>query len=955
LPNKRLEDLIFKEFNSSLGRYEFLPRKEFGSINHIEFEKADEGNGFGLNMIGLDIHDDYTHTNPKIQTLRRVINSIIAYQPKSKVDNFIRDNVLPAIPVDLQKVSTITNKIESIQKETDEIVAHQQSLIDVLRAGETAKIDRERYDINIGVTKLHEMNQTKENSEKLSSEAQTAAMKLQMEEANLVSLNETLDMEKEQRLKIKQSINDNGGAILTGYQTDYSNNEKKLNELEDDYKKSEDSCKNVISIMGIMKDHGVAILNEDILRNLLDENTDHFVKLDTMASFKKLVIEERDKANKLHAKKSIERDNLIGLKKQISNDLNTLNQHNLDSVVEPGALNLKNAINREFDRQNIPARAKFLFENIIGLTDELWRSSLEAYFGGTRFHVLVPTKYYEDAFNVFKNINGKGVLVKTNLLESEDVTLAANSIVEIISVEENLTKKYLHYLYGRVLQCDEESIKTAKNGLTKTGILSSRLSDKKINLNIDGYCLGKEAFRINIDRKTKELQGIESQIVALDNEMNEINDYSTSCNPSMFEKITYEIRIEINQINGKIIELKRKIEELTSTMETNTQFITLLSQQKENDEKIASISSLVSKSIKDIQTLKDASTIADRDSLTASIALNNAERDYNTFIGNHEDLEERIVKTKLVPVEQTVDRNRRFANESEKKFFEILVSHDNKWHERYGDTYSDEVIAKYKDKGNELEIKDIVAKRQNLEEQHRAMNHVFKTEFVTAIANNISSGTHILDDLSMKLKTLDFSSEYSFKYRDIPDDKMCSILKLGEYQKESVNILFYANEEKRQEMERLEKDLEGYLKEIIEKNDTLEMDRLSDYRQYMTYDLEIQHEKYGDKKVSLKREIQTESGAGTQIPYLIILAASLMTVYDKGLPTCARLMLIDEPFEKMGEENVNIMMNFLKNNFQIIMCAPDTQLRLLSAHCDQLITVYIEGKGHTRIYSERKL
>jgi uncharacterized protein YPO0396 len=234
------------------------------------------------------------------------------------------------------------------------------------------------------------------------------------------------------------------------------------------------------------------------------------------------------------------------------------------------------------------------------------------------------------------------------------------------------------------------------------------------------------------------------------------------------------------------------------------------------------------------------------------------------------------------------------------------------------------------------------------------MNHTFKTEFVTAIANNISSGERILTDLSMKLKTLEFSSEYSFKYKDIQDDKMSAILSLGNYQKESVNILF-STEEKRQEMESLEVELEEYLKEIIDKNDTAEMERLSDYRQYMTYDLDIKNEKYGDKKVSLKKEIQTESGAGTQIPYLIILAASLMTVYDKGLPNCARIMLIDEPFEKMGEENVNVMMKFLKYNFQIIMCAPDTQLRLLSTHCDQLNTVYIEGKGHTRIYGERKL
>lgn len=953
LPNKRLEDLLFKELNSS-GQYEFLPRKDFGIKNNIEFEKADEGNGYGLDMIGLDIHDDYTHTNPKIQTLRRVINSIIAYQPKAKIDDFIRNNVLPANPVDLKKVSKITDKIESIQKEIDEIVVHQQSLQAVVRAGETAKSDRERYDVNIGVTKLETMNKTRSDSERLKLEAQNAATRLQMEEDNLSSLNITLDLKKEERLQIKQSINENGGSLLTSYQTDYSNKETSLKNLEEDYRKSIVACEKVVSIMEIIESRGTSIAQGNILRNLHDINIKTIDKLNAMASFKILVTEERDKAHRFLAKISNEYDELSKYKRQISNDLITLNRHNLEPLVETGALNLRNIINKEFEKQNIPCKAKLLFENIIGITDETWRNALEAYLGGTRFHVLVPARHYDIAFNIFKGINGKGTLIKTNLLEKKDVILSSGSIVELISVEENLTKKYLQYLYGRVLRCDEEGIKTAESGLTKTGILSSRLSDKKINLSVDGYCLGKEAFQINIDRKTLELQGVEQKISVLENKMNEIHDYISSCNTSSLENISYEINILISSINQEMIALKQKIERLESTMKSNTQYFALLSQQNENKEQIRHIENLVTKSIKDIQTLKNASIIADRDATSANITANNAEREYTVFINNHSELVERIIKTKLVPVDQTVERNLRLANESEKKFFEILVSHDNKWKERYGDTYSDEVIAKYKDKANELEIRDIVKKKQNLEEQHRAMNHTFKTEFVTAIANSVSNGVRILNDLSMKLKTLDFSSEYSFKYRDTPDDKMCAILKLGDYQKESINLLF-SSEEKRQEMEGVEKELEEYLKEIINKNDNVEMERLSDYRQYMTYDLEIQNEKYGDKKVSLKKEIQTESGAGTQIPYLIILAASLMTVYDKGRPDCARLMLIDEPFEKMGEENVNIMMHFLKNSFQIIMCAPDTQLRLLSSHCDQLNTVYIEGKGHTRIYGERKL
>lgn len=435
--------------------------------------------------------------------------------------------------------------------------------------------------------------------------------------------------------------------------------------------------------------------------------------------------------------------------------------------------------------------------------------------------------------------------------------------------------------------------------------------------------------------------------------MKEFSEYSSMCHISSVDDIDFDIKAELVEMKSQIASLQLKIKELSTSMKKNNEIAILLEQQRKNDAEILEIENNLASFRKKLQQLRDAQLIIERDAENAKVKAEEAVIDYDSFIHTHIELEERILSAKQPPINDTIERNRRRAVELEKKFKDEVILHGGRYNnEIYGNELGDEVIVKFKDKAKELEIKDLAIKRQNLEDQRRAMNHTFKTEFVTAIANNVSDCILTLNTLSLKLKTIGFSSEYSFKYSKETDSKMFAILKLGEYQKDSVTILDFMNLEKVQEMEQLEAELEEYLKEIIDKNDEAEMKRLSDYRQYMTYDLEIKNEKYGEEKVSLKKEIQTESGAGTQIPYLVILTASLMTVYDKGIPNCTRLMLIDEPFEKMGEENVKTMMSFLKDNFQLIMCAPDTQLHLLSKYCDQINAVHQMEGGRTRMFEE---
>ncbi len=91
------------------------------------------------------------------------------------------------------------------------------------------------------------------------------------------------------------------------------------------------------------------------------------------------------------------------------------------------------------------------------------------------------------------------------------------------------------------------------------------------------------------------------------------------------------------------------------------------------------------------------------------------------------------------------------------------------------------------------------------------------------------------------------------------------------------------------------------------------------------------------------------SGAGTQIPYTLILSAALSMLYNARVNS-VRLIFIDEPFEKMSDHNIKLMLDFFKaQNFQVIFCAPPNRLESIGSECGVIIPLLKLKKEDMRI------
>ena len=123
-----------------------------------------------------------------------------------------------------------------------------------------------------------------------------------------------------------------------------------------------------------------------------------------------------------------------------------------------------------------------------------------------------------------------------------------------------------------------------------------------------------------------------------------------------------------------------------------------------------------------------------------------------------------------------------------------------------------------------------------------------------------------------------------------------------------------------------------------------ELIKLTDYRNYMSYDIEI---KYKDDTTALFSKVSREkSGGETQTPFYVAMAASFLQLY-KGINLSSDsigLILFDEAFDKMDDARIMAMMEFYnKLDLQLIIAAPPQKIEPITPYVNTVLLAIKAG------------
>ena len=139
-------------------------------------------------------------------------------------------------------------------------------------------------------------------------------------------------------------------------------------------------------------------------------------------------------------------------------------------------------------------------------------------------------------------------------------------------------------------------------------------------------------------------------------------------------------------------------------------------------------------------------------------------------------------------------------------------------------------------------------------------------------------------------------------------------------------------------------------------NNENELKKLTDYRNYMSYDISVN---YKDGSTALFSKICREkSGGETQTPYYVAMAASFIQLYRGGISSDSiGLILFDEAFDKMDDARIVSTMKFFnKLNLQLIIAAPPQKIEPIAPYVNTtLLVMKLGNSGIVEDYKNEKL
>lgn len=952
LDGKRIADISFVyEEDSLIKPYDASGfQKKYG----VQMKTKKEGITLFMQMIGLKL--PYQEV-PKYQ---RKLRNIMAYNPAAKIQEFIKESVLEEHDINFDKLKEAKKNIEQINGSLEQINQELQDLDSILadydehdKKAVQLKIDDIKIKYKDLVQCQRDIWEAEELIKRSSITCETLGKKIEEQNQEIDDIDKIYSETRRALLDLDVSK-----AIEASKQL-IDTYEKQLTKLNDERERLEIFQQKMKEIIVQLSEMGVTIQNDNVLGRLTSKSLEVAEKQRFIDSLKEEVQECRDtlieknillkKELEIVQNECIEQNNIIE-----SCNKNRMDYSNVQEQVE-----LIKEINRELLKHGINEEAHMAYEYVIELEDENWRNAIEAFLGVHRYAVIVS----KDAFDVANAVLDKSryryvELVNTKRLMSKVMDCEKDSVFYYLSVQNETAANYFKFWLGRIHAVNIENVPDYDNAMSMEGKLSRNMAVTYINTRkIRSYCLGSQAIELNRRAAEKRLHELEKKEKEILLEQRSVQDKSKYLQDgiSCFKEFNLNSHKEWADVSVDLNNEKGHYKELLEAQKNNAEFMALnervsvLGNQleikkknlEENIKQKIILETTVSEKKKLVKDLKEKEiekqAELNKERIVGNSSVEKAIEEYDQYLsGDNQNggLMARATK-------ERVDRR---VRELEGNIIGKEQAYNNRKQEVDKLPIGLEYEADYQRRRGKIWIDDLQGIQQKLKEQTITYERIFKREFVLNIYNTAKDAKDDISDINKELRKLQFSTKYQFDVKMLNDNSdYAKILRYAEYLQETNNmsdgqmtftsLMSYENDE----VETREREIRDIINKNIDHNDIAEIKKFADYRNYMSYEIIINNDEVKDGKLS--KQVGYNSGAGTQIPYTLILSAALSMLYNVRVNS-VRLIFIDEPFEKMSDHNIKLMLDFFKNqNFQVIFCAPPNKLESIGSECGVIIPV----------------
>ena len=962
---KTLKDLDFTY--EEKGQEKPYDASDFQKKNGLKLKNKKDGITLFMQMTGLKL------PYQEVSAYQRKLRNIMAYNPAAKIQEFIKESVLEEHPVKFEKLKDAKENIERINNSLELINQEIQDLDEILENfGELEKQQKRLLidDIKRKYQKVLEWQEKLQNAEEIIEKNHLQCEEL---EKKIRAQQEVIRNAQEQHEKVKDSLQkmDASQAIeasrraMEGY-------EERLQKLRGEAAMLENFQRIVRETVEDAKvNEAEQLLDSGMLEKLVDSKTEAAEKQLFLEKLRRALQEARDAV--MQQKYFIE-DELEKIQKEcvLQNEiLEACKKKKADFTFAGEQLAFIKEINREFEQLGIDEQAKMACEYVIGIKDEDWRNAIEAFLGIHRYAVIVSPAAFDIANRMLDKSGHRYIeLVNTKRLMKKELTCEEDAVFHLLDIQNSYAAAYFKFWLGRIHAVPVEEVPSYDNAMSKEGKLSRNIAVTYINFKkIKSYCLGEEAIELNRAAAQKHLNALEKEETELLIKQKTQQQKMDSLRSTIdnFREFNLDAHREAAQTETKLREERKHYNELLEAQRNNAEFMALSEQlsrlgrelddrtkrqnemSRKKDRLEVDTESKQNDSIEYRRHLQEALDILDEERMMHASVHEKAIEEYDRFRKGEAKIGGLMKQNSRERLQSSIANLQSMLQGRQ-------MNYNNRKPQEERLPLGTDAEGSYQKRKTKIWIDDLQGIQEKMREQTRKYEDIFKHEFVLSIYEHARTALSDIREINKELRKLKFSTQYQFDVKLLRDHSdYTKVLNYAEYL-QSANDLFddqisfnssgYGKYEK-DEIEKRENEIKNIINKMIDKNDLSEIKRFADYRNYMSYEILVTDDTIKEGKLS--KTVGYNSGAGTQIPYTLILSAALSMLYNARVNS-VRLIFIDEPFEKMSDHNIKLMLDFFKaQNFQVIFCAPPNRLESIGSECGVIIPLLKLKKEDMRI------
>ncbi len=621
----------------------------------------------------------------------------------------------------------------------------------------------------------------------------------------------------------------------------------------------------------------------------------------------------------------------------------------------PEVLRLKEAVEQQLRRNGKNGEVRILCEQL-EITDPDWQDAVEGYLHTQRFYLLVSPEDFDLSVNAYdrlrkeKKAYGVG-LVNTGKLEQYDIT-PAGSLAEKVSSGNLYARRYINMVLGKVHCCEKaEELKRYDISITKTCMRYQNhvVSAIKPEIFRTPY-IGAKAYEIQLAARKKERDEVTSRIREIRAGEQSLSGALQALDTTADVEVKYQLRSleyqrRLEQEQQQIREDLKAIGANRSFLEKQLHLQQMQAEKKTLDARRDELSQDIGKCTQDMETARQSiqreqEKKAQQTERVAMLLLRLAQ-DGQSVEENYQ--KERSKRTSLESFrsgfegsrKSNATRREQFTKTMEEQMHAYKIAHD------FGGAASYEGYAAFHEEYVRLKDSRLLDYEEKVQKARESAEEEFREQFLSKLQENIKQAQSEFRELNRALQEIRFSHEkYEFLHAPKASEQKYYSMIMDDFNVmggESIfSGMFHANH--KEVIEELFEKLS-----LDDENSQETLQRYTDYRFYMDYDIKIT----GDdgSYMYYSKVAREKSGGETQTPFYITVAASFMQLYRGSIGGDAvGLVMMDEAFNNMDDERIQGVLSFMRSaQLQLIISAPPEKIQYIGPSMDKTLLVLADG------------